>query len=105
MIDWAGLAILIAFSGDSFSTAPAGPVHDMWNLTFAGHGQFTVFYLPAGKERHQPSYSREIQPVALNELPDTLNNPQIIDGIEAAFSRGSKRNDNALFFVKSKGRY
>jgi hypothetical protein len=60
-------------------------------------------YFPAGEESHQPSDPGEIQAVDVNKMLNGFNNPQVIEGIEAAFGRGSERNDEPLFVVETKG--
>jgi hypothetical protein len=41
----------------------------------------------------------------MNKVPDGLNDPQVVDGIEAALCRGPEGTDEPLLFVEAKGRY
>jgi len=41
----------------------------------------------------------------MNKVPDGLNDPQVVDGIEAALRRGPEGTDKPLFFVEAEGGY
>jgi hypothetical protein len=41
----------------------------------------------------------------MNKVPDGLNDPQVVDGIEAALRRGPEGTDEPLFFVEAESGY
>jgi hypothetical protein len=104
-IDRASLAIIVAFPPDRLPAAPAWAFRNTRNFALAVYGWIATPYLPAGKESHKPSYSREIQPLLMNEVPNGLDDPQIIQGIEATMGRSSDRTNQPLFFIEAKGGY
>lgn len=74
----------------------------MRNLASTVEDWIAASYFPAGKESHESPYSGEIQSMVMNQVLGGLNDPQIIDGIEATVRGSPERKDEPLLFVKAK---
>ncbi len=104
-VDRAGLTVPIAFSPQCEPTTPARAIGNARDLTSVVQGRITASDSPTGNKSHEPSNASEIQAVIMYEMLRRFNDLQIIHRVETATCRGSQRDDEPLFLVKTEGRY